>query len=252
MSSTVLPDFLAASTDPLPTSAADLPLPKENDSGADSDLVLDLIRYTPIPTFVLDANLRVTHVSDSYCSVSGVFDRVQLLGVHLDDLCARVILPSNALVRGGLRAAQETASPSLLDELVNDRVWTLRTVPILVHGRVRCFLMEIQDTTEARRKQLELEEQMYANETFKILVDTVRDYAIFMLDPQGNIATWNIGAETFKGYTKSEIIGKHFSNFYSQEDRLNDKPGRELRDALRDGRCEDEGWRIRKDGSRFW
>lgn len=73
-----------------------------------------------------------------------------------------------------------------------------------------------------------------------------------MLDPSGHVATWNAGAQAFKGYTKQEVIGKHFSSFYGQEDRQNDKPGRELRDALRDGRCEDEGWRYRKDGSRFW
>ncbi|KAL1608466.1 hypothetical protein SLS60_003408 [Paraconiothyrium brasiliense] len=222
-------------------------------AGDDSNsLVLDLLRYTPIPTFVLDASLHVTYVSDSYCVVSGVSDREQLLGAHVDNLSAKVTVPSNAVVREGIRAAQDTAVPSILDESINDRIWTLRTVPVLRDGTIRCFLMEVQDTTVAYQRQLEMEEELYANETFKILVDTVKDYAIFMLDPQGNVATWNAGAQAFKGYTKSDIIGKHFSNFYSQEDRDNDKPGRELRDALRDGRCEDEGWRIRQDGTRFW
>jgi osomolarity two-component system sensor histidine kinase TcsA len=73
-----------------------------------------------------------------------------------------------------------------------------------------------------------------------------------MLDPNGNVATWNAGAQAFKGYKPHEIIGRHFSNFYGDEDRAAGKPARELRDALRDGRCEDEGWRYRSDGSQFW
>ena len=254
-------DSLASTALPAATlTPARLPRLDDTDTGAvvvlqtarpSDSLLPDLFRYTPVPTFVLDAHLRVTHVSDSYCAVSRILDREQLLGLHVDDLCAKAALPSNALVREGIRIAQDTGSPSKLDELLHNRIWTLRTVAIR-HETFRCFLMEVQDTTEAHQRQLELEERLYTNETFKILVDTVKDYAIFMLDPQGNVATWNAGAHRFKGYTKPEIIGKHFSNFYSQQDRNDDKPGRELRDALRDGRCEDEGWRIRKDGSRFW
>ncbi|KAF2446460.1 sensor histidine kinase-like protein/response regulator Fos-1 [Karstenula rhodostoma CBS 690.94] len=222
-------------------------------AGHDNDhLVLDIFRYTSLPTFVLDANLHVTHVSDSYCSVSGIRNREQLLGAHVDDLGANATVPSNSLSHRGIRAAQDTAGPSIFNESINDRVWTLRTVPVIRDGTICSFLMEVQDTTEAHQKQLELEERMYTNETFKILVDTIKDVAIFMLDPQGNVATWNAGAQAFKGYTKSEIIGKHFSGFYTQEDRDNDKPARELRDALNNGACEDEGWRMRKDGSRFW
>lgn len=161
-------------------------------------------------------------------------------------------MPSNSLSRRGIRAAQDTTEPSILTESVDNRIWTLRTIPVTRNEVICGFVMEVQDTTEAHQKQLELEEQMYTNETFKILVDTVRDYATFMLSPEGNVATWNAGTQAFKGYTKSDIIGKHFSNFYSQEDRDNGKPARELRDALKDGACEDEGWRIRKDGSRFW
>ncbi|KAJ5264887.1 hypothetical protein N7505_007680 [Penicillium chrysogenum] len=90
------------------------------------------------------------------------------------------------------------------------------------------------------------------NETYKILVDTVKDYAIFMLDTRGNVTTWNLGAELLKGYSPSEIIGKHFSIFYSPADLDIDKLGRGLARAVREGRMEDEGWRYRQDGSRFW
>jgi PAS domain S-box-containing protein len=87
---------------------------------------------------------------------------------------------------------------------------------------------------------------------YKLLVDTVSDYAIFALDPDGNIVTWNAGAERIKGYAPSEIIGRNFSTFYPLEDRIARKPERELEIVRRDGRIEDEGWRVRKDGSRFW
>ena len=87
---------------------------------------------------------------------------------------------------------------------------------------------------------------------YQLLIETVRDYAIFVLDPTGKISTWNIGAERLKGYKPQEIIGKHFSTFYGQEDIENRKPWRELEIAEKEGRVEDEGWRIRKDGSRFW
>jgi PAS domain S-box-containing protein len=87
---------------------------------------------------------------------------------------------------------------------------------------------------------------------FRLLVESVRDYAIFALDPTGHILTWNPGAKRFKGYEADEIIGKHFSVFYTQPDRDRHWPQQELEIAKRDGRFEDEGWRVRKDGSRFW
>lgn len=89
-------------------------------------------------------------------------------------------------------------------------------------------------------------------ELFRLLVEAVQDYAIFMLDPDGRVATWNLGAERIKGYKASEIIGQHFSIFYSEEDQASGKPARELVIAIREGRVEDEGWRLRKDGSPFW
>ncbi len=85
-----------------------------------------------------------------------------------------------------------------------------------------------------------------------LLVDSVRDYAIVMLDPQGNVQSWNEGAERLKGHRASEILGQHVSRFYTPEDLAANQPARLLRLAERDGRAEDEGWRVRKDGSRFW
>lgn len=96
------------------------------------------------------------------------------------------------------------------------------------------------------------EELRQSTEVFQLLVSSVREYAIFMLDPDGNVATWNSGAERIKGYAPEEIIGRHFSTFYGEEDVRRGKPQRELEIAREQGSIEDEGWRVRKDGSRFW
>ena len=87
---------------------------------------------------------------------------------------------------------------------------------------------------------------------FQLLVSAVTDYAIYMLDQNGRVATWNPGAQRFKGYTADEIIGQHFSRFFTPEDAAADLPGRALAIAAREGRFEAEGWRMRKDGARFW
>jgi PAS domain S-box-containing protein len=89
-------------------------------------------------------------------------------------------------------------------------------------------------------------------EQFRVFVESVRDYAMLILDTEGHVATWNQGAEAIKGWTAAEIIGQHFSRFYPPESIASGLPERELTGAAKDGRFEDEGWRIRKDGSRFW
>ncbi len=87
---------------------------------------------------------------------------------------------------------------------------------------------------------------------YRLLVEAVTDYAIYMLDPEGRVTSWNPGAQRFKGYTHDEIIGRHFSQFYGEEDRKAGLPARALEISAREGKFENEGWRIRKDGSRFW
>jgi PAS domain S-box-containing protein len=89
-------------------------------------------------------------------------------------------------------------------------------------------------------------------DTFRFLVQEVKDYAIFVLDPKGKVLSWNAGARRLKGYSEEEILGQHFSVFFSKEDLANKKPQRELERAATEGRAEDEGWRLRKDGTRFW
>src|ERR687890_250720 len=84
------------------------------------------------------------------------------------------------------------------------------------------------------------------------LVQSIVDYAIYMLDPNGFVTSWNAGAERIKGFQTEEIVGKHFSTFYTEEDRQAGVPEQVLETARREGRFEGEGWRVRKDGSRFW
>jgi PAS domain S-box-containing protein len=105
---------------------------------------------------------------------------------------------------------------------------------------------------ERRSSPAGAENLRQSEERFRMLVESVRDYAIFALDATGHIITWNPGAARFKGYTAQEIIGQHFSIFYPPEDQAAGKPEKELEIAIAEGRVEDEGWRVRKDGSRFW
>lgn len=90
------------------------------------------------------------------------------------------------------------------------------------------------------------------DERYHLLIDAVQDYAIFMLDPTGQVTSWNSGARKIKGYEVDEIVGRHFSIFYTPEDVAADKPARELALATAHGKAEDQGWRVRRDGSRFW
>jgi PAS domain S-box-containing protein len=111
-------------------------------------------------------------------------------------------------------------------------------------------IAELQQKAESLEAQLVLHR---SEEQLRLLVESAQDYAIFLLDPDGRVATWNLGAQRIKGYRASEIIGKHFSIFYPEEDLRAGKPQEELRIATEVGRFEDEGgWRLRKDGSRFW
>jgi PAS domain S-box-containing protein len=117
------------------------------------------------------------------------------------------------------------------------------------HGTLLGYAKITRDVTEKRQAEQALRA---SEERFRLLVQGVTDYAIYMLSPQGEVTNWNVGAERIKGYQADEIVGQHFSRFYTEEDRLDGRPARALGTAAREGRYEAEGWRVRKDGTRFW
>jgi PAS domain S-box-containing protein len=111
------------------------------------------------------------------------------------------------------------------------------------------FFIQVQDVTAQRAAEEDLRQ---SEERFRLLVEVVQDYAILMLDPSGVVVSWNAGAERINGYTAEEIVGQHFRVFYPPDKQESRHPEHELRIALREGHYEEEGWRIRKDGSQFW
>jgi PAS domain S-box-containing protein len=116
-------------------------------------------------------------------------------------------------------------------------------------GRLLGFAKITRDVTDKRER----EQALFASEQrFRLLVQGVRDYAIYLLDPDGRVSNWNAGAEAIKGYRADEIVGRHFSLFYTAEDRERGEPARALRTSLHYGKYEKEAWRVRKDGSRFF
>lgn len=116
-------------------------------------------------------------------------------------------------------------------------------------GRPLYVFLQVQDVTAERQALARLRR---SEQRFRLLVEAVEDYAIFMLSPEGVVASWNAGAERSKGYTADQIIGQHFRVFYPPEMQERRHPEHELQAALREGRYEEEGWRVRKDGTRFW
>ena len=130
--------------------------------------------------------------------------------------------------------------------------WFGITITPYVQGRGRGVIIEQREQTEQVEHRKTLESLHENDDLLHLLIDRMQDYAIFLLDPDGCILSWNAGAERIKGYAASEIIGSHFSRFYTEEERQEGKPARVLREAVTLGRFEENGWRVRKDGSTFW
>jgi PAS domain S-box-containing protein len=154
-----------------------------------------------------------------------------------------VMIGASVLLLAGINVARMLSEPDAVT--ATDVMIHLAALVVAIIGIVLVVI--------ALRASLLSEKSVQESaEQFRILVNGVTDYAIFKLDPRGYVESWNAGAERIKGYTAAEIVGKHFSRFYTEEDRNAGIPARALEIAQRDGKYEAEGWRVRKDGTRFW
>ncbi len=188
---------------------------------------------------IVDANRAAAEIAGSTIQmlIGRTFaDFPKLLDMPVPGQCLTALRSGQALNLGEI---------SYGDERVRDGVYSVRVFPLSSN-----FLgVAFEDVTDRKLAERILRD---SEERSRQLVQGVQEYAIFQLDPMGHVVSWNAGAERLKGYPSKDIIGKHFSVFYPQEDLINDKPQSFLATAARHGQSVDEGWRVRKDGSRFW
>ena len=171
-----------------------------------------------------------------------------LVGVALADLAEEPEAIKDALL--SLDAGEPIVEVEHRLRLDAGRIFRSTLSPVIdARGRPLYIFVQVQDVSRQRAAEDELRR---TEARFKLLVEAVEDYAIFMLDPGGHISSWNAGAQRSKGYAAREIIGKHFRVFYPPDKQESRHPEYELQEALRRGSYEEEGWRVRKDGTMFW
>jgi PAS domain S-box-containing protein len=213
----------------------------------------ELLRELPVGVVLLHLEGRSDaesfRIVDANRAAAGITRSTSpmLLGRTLADFPKLLETPIPGQLLATLRTgeARDLGEIAYGDESIRNGVYSVRAFPLSDN-----FLgVAFEDVTNRIQVERTLRE---SEERFRLVVEGVQEYAIFQLDPGGNVVSWNAGAQRLKGYNSTEIIGQHFSVFYPQEDLMNDKPREILTRAARQGQTKDEGWRVRKDGSRFW
>ena len=215
-----------------------------------ADLLVESVRDYAI--FALDAEGRVISWNIGAERTKG-YRPQEIIGKHIS-----VFYPPEAIAAG---KPGKLLALAVKHGRVEDEGWRVRKDGSLFWADV--VITALRDETGKHvgyakvtrdlTQRLQAEQALRASEErFRLLVHSVRDYGIFMLDPRGYVRSWNEGAERIKGYTADEIMGQHFSTFYPAEDVAAGKPPRELEVAIAEGKFEEEGWRVRKDGTLFW
>lgn len=230
------------------------------------DTVIDfklLFENLPGLYMILSPEFNIITVSDAYAAAT-MIKRESVIGRHLFD-----VFPDNPddkqadgvrNLSASLNEVIRTGKPHVMaiqkydvrrpDGVFEERYWSPRNSPLFnEQQQLVCIIHDAVDVTEQRKtdEKLRIKERDY-----QLLVSGVKDYAIFKMDADGLVATWNSGAELINGYKEEEILGKHIDIFYTEEDKESRIPQHNLQLAQQFGRYEAEGWRLRKDGSRFW
>ena len=248
-SSETSPNSSRGRSDPAPDSAGSQNHSRSGSLQANGTKSLAL---SPTAIFITDSEGRIRGCSPQSSTLFG-YSHAQLLGIPIEELIPESFPRLRSSNREGQPSARMRAVEPALDLIGRRKDGSKFPIEFkstsLDTDAGPAVLILVRDATE---QVVQPADRRQNNQQFRSVVEAVLDYAIYLLDSDGHIKTWNAGAARIKGYAPDEILGQHFSRFFAQEDIDHGKPTRLLHQAAVHGRIEDEGWRVRKDGSRFW